>query len=91
MGDLTDCCDKSSPRSWNASAIFDSFLSRWNLIPDGDPIITNSSRLLPLRHGGAPAMLKLATEEEERFGGELMEWGEGDGAARLFGRTDGRP
>ena len=36
-------------------------------------------------------MLKLATEEEERFGGELMEWGEGDGAARLFGRTDGRP
>jgi streptomycin 6-kinase len=28
-------------------------------------------------------MLKLATEEEERFGGVLMEWWKGDGAARV--------
>ena len=33
-------------------------------------------------------MLKLATEEEERFGGVLMEWWDGDGAARVLARDD---
>jgi streptomycin 6-kinase len=33
-------------------------------------------------------MLKLATEEEERFGGLLMEWWNGDGAARVLARDD---
>src|SRR5258705_2324197 len=65
-------------------AMFDSFLSRWNLVPDGDPMITNSGRLRPVRFGGKPAMLKLATEEEECFGGVLMEWRAGDGGARRF-------
>jgi streptomycin 6-kinase len=68
--------------------MFDTYVCRWNLIPDGDPIITNYSRLLPVRYGGKPAMLKLAVEEEERFGGVLMEWWDGDGAARVFARAD---
>jgi streptomycin 6-kinase len=68
--------------------MIDTYLSRWDLIPDGNPIVTNSSRLLPVRHRGKPAMLKLATEEEERLGGVLMEWWDGDGAARVLARDD---
>jgi len=26
--------------------MFDTYLGRWNLIPDGSPIVTHSSRLL---------------------------------------------
>jgi streptomycin 6-kinase len=42
----------------------DSYLSGWDLIPGGSPIVTRTSRLLPVRHRGEPAMLKLATDEE---------------------------
>ena len=66
--------------------MIDSYLSRWDLIPDGSPIVTNTSRLLPVRHRGEPAILKLATHEEERLGGVLMEWWDGDGAARVLAR-----
>ncbi|WP_437518291.1 aminoglycoside phosphotransferase family protein [Sorangium sp. So ce1099] len=66
--------------------MFDTYLHRWNLIPDGEPIITWSGRLLPVRRAGEPAMLKLALHEEERFGGLLMEWWDGDGAARVLAR-----
>jgi streptomycin 6-kinase len=68
--------------------MFDDYLSRWNLIPDGSPIVTQSGRLLPVRHRGEPAMLKLATEEEERVGVMLMEWWDGDGAARVLAHDD---
>jgi streptomycin 6-kinase len=67
--------------------MFDAYVSRWNLVPDGNPIITRSGHLLPVRAGGEPAMLKLATEAEERLGGVLMEWWDGDGAARVLART----
>jgi streptomycin 6-kinase len=66
--------------------MFDAHLSRWGLVPDGGPIATPTGRLLPVRRGGEPAMLKLALEEEERFGGALMEWWDGDGAARVLAR-----
>jgi streptomycin 6-kinase len=66
--------------------MFDIYLSRWNLVPDGSPIITQSGRLLPVRRRGEPAMLKLATEAEEHFGVMLMEWWDGDGAARVLAR-----
>jgi streptomycin 6-kinase len=66
--------------------MFDVYLVRWNLIADGSPIVTHSGSLLPVRHRGEPAMLKLATEKEERFGGRLMEWWDGDGAARVLAR-----
>jgi streptomycin 6-kinase len=44
--------------------------------------------LLPVRRRGEPAMLKLVTEAEERFGVMLMEWWDGDGAARVLARDD---
>jgi streptomycin 6-kinase len=66
--------------------MLDAHLSRWGLVPDGGPIVTRAARLLPVRRGGEPAMLKLALEEEERFGGALLEWWDGDGAARVLAR-----
>lgn len=68
--------------------MFDSYLSRWDLVPDGAPIVTHSGRLLPVRRAGTPAMLKLATEAEERLGGALMAWWDGEGAARVLARDE---
>jgi streptomycin 6-kinase len=61
-------------------------LARWELVPDGETIKTPSSLLLAVRHNGQPAMLKIAREEEERRGGALMAWWNGDGAARVLAR-----
>jgi streptomycin 6-kinase len=66
------------------SAMVEPMLRRWHLAPDGDPIVTHSSRLLPVRSDGAPAMLKIATEPEERTGAETMVWWAGEGAARVL-------
>jgi streptomycin 6-kinase len=60
------------------------WLSRWDLVPDGEPITTPSSLLLAVRHDGEPAMLKIAREDDERRGGRLMAWWEGDGAAKVL-------
>ncbi|MES2462086.1 MAG: aminoglycoside phosphotransferase family protein [Armatimonadota bacterium] len=65
---------------------FEPYLAAWNLTPDGEPIVTHSSRLLPVRDDGAPAMLKIAVEPEEKFGAGLMEWWDGNGAARVLAR-----
>ncbi|HEX2077568.1 MAG TPA: aminoglycoside phosphotransferase family protein [Longimicrobium sp.] len=64
--------------------IFAAYLARWGLVPDGAPIITPYSSLLPVRHGDVPAMLKVAREAEERAGARLMAWWDGDGAARVL-------
>ncbi|WP_019584818.1 aminoglycoside phosphotransferase family protein [Deinococcus apachensis] len=64
--------------------MFGEYLRRWNLTPDGDPIHTHSSDLLPVKFAGEPAMLKLPRGAEERFGGLLMLWWNGDGAARVL-------
>jgi streptomycin 6-kinase len=64
--------------------IFNHYLNQWNLVPDGDPIITNTSRLLPVIYKGSSAMLKIAISEEERSGAALMIWWDGEGAARIF-------
>lgn len=64
--------------------MFEEYIVRWNLAPDGDPIITHSSRLLPVLYKGIPAMLKVAMTAEERRGGLLMVWWHGEGAAQIF-------
>jgi streptomycin 6-kinase len=64
--------------------MFDEYLAEWRLTPDGDPIVTPSSHLLPVRHAGAPAMLKVALQAEEKLGGVLMAWWDGEGAARVL-------
>jgi streptomycin 6-kinase len=66
----------------------DTWLARWELVPDGEAITTPSSLLLPVRRHGEPAMLKIAREEEERRGGRLMAWWDGDGAARVLAHDD---
>lgn len=66
--------------------MFDSYLSRWGLVADGDPIVTRTARLLPVLRRGEPAMLKLSFEDGERLGGAVMEWWDGDGAARVLAR-----
>lgn len=63
--------------------MFIEHLSRWGLTPDGDPILTRNSHLLPVRRQGARAMLKVALEAEERAASLLMAWWGGEGAARV--------
>ena len=60
------------------------YVTRWNLTPDGNPITTPNSELVPVRFRGLSAMLKIATEAEESFGGGLMVWWNGDGAACVY-------
>ncbi len=67
-------------------SIFDVWVGRWSLTPDGEPIATASSDLLPVRRNGVPGMLKVARVEEERRGAALMAWYAGDGAARVLER-----
>jgi streptomycin 6-kinase len=68
--------------------MFDDYLNRWDLVPDGDPLTTRAASLLPVRWRGEPAMLKLSIEEDERQGGILLEWWSGEGAARVLARDD---
>ncbi|MQW73409.1 3'-kinase [Sinorhizobium medicae] len=71
-----------------AARMFTSFIDKWALDPAGEPILTRTSRLLPVRWRGLPAMLKVADEPEEISGGRLMKWWDGHGAARVYAATD---
>src|SRR5215213_5970226 len=64
--------------------MFENYLDRWWLQPDGEPITTTTSRLLPVRRDGVPAMLKVATEPEARRGAYTMTSWDGNGAARVL-------
>ncbi|MBP1861028.1 aminoglycoside phosphotransferase family protein [Rhizobium herbae] len=66
--------------------MFDPYIKAWGLTPDGAPVVTHSSRLLPVRWQGLPAMLKVATIAEETRGGLLMQWWDGEGAAKVYAR-----
>jgi streptomycin 6-kinase len=67
---------------------FEPWLSRWELEPDGQPIRTHASHLLPVLRDGAPAMLKLPEIEDERRGYLPLEYWNGEGAARLLARSE---
>ncbi|WP_426122393.1 aminoglycoside phosphotransferase family protein [Pararhizobium sp. PWRC1-1] len=64
--------------------MFDHFIQAWALVPDGTPVVTHSSHLLPVRWQGLPAILKVATIAEESRGGLLMRWWDGEGAAKVY-------
>ncbi|CAH1657234.1 Streptomycin 3''-kinase [Hyphomicrobiales bacterium] len=64
--------------------IFAPFLTRWDLVADGNPFATHSSRLLPVRQGTTSAMLKIALEPEEQAGCAVMDWWSGRGAAPVL-------
>lgn len=61
---------------------------RWALVPDGPAFTTASSVLAPVLADDRPAMLKIATVEEERVGNSVMAWWNGRGAATVL-RHDG--
>ncbi len=63
---------------------FDPYLTRWSLTPDGEPIITSTGRLLPVRCEDAPAMLKIVLVPEEKRSGAVMSWWGGWGAAEVL-------
>jgi streptomycin 6-kinase len=65
-------------------AIFDPWMKAWSLTPDGDGFASLAGHLLPVRHEGAAAMLKVTQEKEEIAGGALMAWWAGEGAARVL-------
>jgi streptomycin 6-kinase len=68
--------------------MFEKYLKCWKLVADGDPIVTHSSDLLPVRSDGAPAMLKIARSVEEGRGNALLVWWNGEGAARMLAHDD---
>lgn len=68
--------------------MFDVYLKKWRLIPDGKPLVTYTSRLLPVRFSGKPAMLKVAVAAEEKRGALLMQWWNGKGAAHVLAADD---
>lgn len=63
---------------------FSRYLRLWSLTPEGDPIVTHSSHLLPVRWQGRAAMIKVALEAEEQAGSRVMRWWDGEGAARVY-------
>lgn len=67
---------------------FAPFLAAWQLTPDGDPIRTLNAELLPVRRDGQPLMLKLLHAPEERRGARLLDWWQGEGAARVIARRE---
>jgi len=67
--------------------MFGDYLARWALTPDGDPIVTRNSCVLPVRQNGVPAMLKIAVETEEKIGNRLMRWWDGAGSARVLAQS----
>ncbi|MGE3229384.1 MAG: aminoglycoside phosphotransferase family protein [Hyphomicrobium sp.] len=68
----------------DGTLIFDANLARWGLMPDGDLIVTRSARLLPVRRGSEPAMLRIAVQEDAKGGDILLAWWDGRGAARVL-------
>lgn len=64
-------------------------LRQWSLQADGMPVHTHGACLLPVLHGGQPAMLKLSTGDDERRAGAVLRWWDGDGAVRVLATSTG--
>ena len=68
--------------------VFDPWLTRWELTPDGVPIAGTWASLLPVRRGGEPAMLKAGMTPEEKTALDLLAWYGGEGAVKILERGD---
>lgn len=91
----------SSPAASSLS-LLQPYLARWQLTPEADvwgesnvsgeggesaaSIHTGGACLLPVRWQGRAAVLKLALTAEEERGYALLQWWQGDGAARVYAR-----
>ena len=61
------------------------WLRRWRLRPEGDPVTTSSSTIVPvLTEEGEPAILKVAHTGEEVRGADLLVALDGHGVARVL-------
>lgn len=71
--------------------MFSTYLSRWELVPDGVPFVTRTSQLLPVKtiHGDKKAILKLTRDDSEQNGCRLMVWWRGIGAAKVLAHEEG--
>jgi streptomycin 6-kinase len=69
-----------------SDATFHYYIDRWRLTPEGNAIVTRTSRLLPVRWQGAAAILKVAVDAEEELGNHLMAWWEGQGVPLVLAR-----
>lgn len=70
--------------------LFNSWLNRWGLTPDGEPFETHTSQLLPVVvKDGRKAILKITDDDSERIGCELMVWWNGNGAAKVLAHAAG--
>jgi streptomycin 6-kinase len=68
---------------------FDPFLSLWDLEPDGTPIETHSSWLLPVRRSRSLAMLKIMKHASDEYNAAaLLRYFNGNGAVRLYESQD---
>jgi streptomycin 6-kinase len=66
--------------------MFGENIDRWQLIPDGDPIVTHTSRLLLMRWQDRAALAQMAIDAEEECGDELMAWWDGQGVPLVLAR-----
>ena len=64
------------------------YLQDWHLQPDGPAIDTGNASLLPVLWQGQAAMLKVSTCTEEIQGYDLLEWWQGQGAAKVWARSE---
>ncbi|NUH52396.1 APH(6) family putative aminoglycoside O-phosphotransferase [Citrobacter portucalensis] len=71
--------------------LFNTWLNRWGLAPDGEPFETHTSQLLPVVvvKDGQKAILKITDDDSERIGCELMVWWNGNGAAKALAHAAG--
>ena len=68
---------------------FQPWIGLWRLTPDGAPFETRfGSKLIPVIVDGQPAMLKIASGEEERRGADILKWFAGEGAVRVLAHDD---
>lgn len=67
---------------------FAPWLTAWGLVADGEGFGSPWSRLLPVRRGGEPAVLKVAVHPGEKRGGAVMAYYAGGGAARVLAHDD---
>lgn len=64
--------------------MLDKYLTRWNLIIDGESFDSLNGHLVPVRQRGLAAMLKISQVAEEQAGNLFMVWWEGKGAATVL-------
>lgn len=65
-------------------AVFDEYIRRWQLQPDGEPLITPRASLLAVTRAGEPAMLKVAGLGSEVLGNAVLSWWAGQGAVAVL-------